>query len=85
MVPQPDNTLVAITHLGVSEASQTLGSISAPSGDLTLALMRVKEKAQGWIDTAKKCKTVVMSFIVPSGPAVLAKGGLWGRNNLGVF
>ncbi len=56
MVPQPEDTLAAIAHLGVSEASQTLGSMSAPSGDPTSALMRVKEKAQGWIDTAKNAK-----------------------------
>jgi hypothetical protein len=56
MVPQPEDTLAAIAHLGVSEASRTLGSMSAPSGDPTSALMRVKEKAQGWIDTAKNTK-----------------------------
>ncbi len=56
MVPQPDDTLVAIAHLGVSEASQTLGSMSVLSGNPTSTLMRVKEKAQGWIDTAKNAK-----------------------------
>jgi hypothetical protein len=56
MVPQPDDTFAAIAHLGVSEVSQTLGSMSVPSSNRTLALMRVKEKAQGWIDTAKNTK-----------------------------
>ena len=53
VIPQPDNTVTAITHLGVNEASKTLGSMTCPSGDPSAALRRVQEKAQGWIDDAK--------------------------------
>jgi peptidoglycan hydrolase-like protein with peptidoglycan-binding domain len=50
VIPQPNNTVTPISHLGVNEASKTLGSMTCPSGDPTAALQRVQEKAQGWID-----------------------------------
>ena len=52
VIPQPDNTVTAISHLGVNEASKTLGSMTCPSGDPSAALQRIQEKAQGWIDEA---------------------------------
>lgn len=53
VIPQPDNSVTAISHLGVHEASKTLGSMmTCPSGDPSAALKRVQEKGQGWIDMA---------------------------------
>ncbi len=55
-VPQPDNPMAAIVHLGVDEASKTLASMTCPSGDLAKALMRILDKAQAWIDDSKNSK-----------------------------
>jgi hypothetical protein len=52
VIPQPDNSVTAIKHLGVHEASKTLGSMTCPSGDSSAALQRVQDNAQGWIDMA---------------------------------
>ena len=52
-MPQPDDTMAEIVHLGVDEASKTLGSMTCPSGDPTSALRRISDKAQAWIDDAK--------------------------------
>ena len=56
VVPQPDDSLVTIAHLGVHEGSKTLGSMTAPSGNYRPALARVRKKAQAWIDSAKNAK-----------------------------
>jgi hypothetical protein len=56
VIPQTDNTVTPITHLGVNAASKTLGSMTCPSGDTSAAILRLQEKAQGWIDKAKNAK-----------------------------
>lgn len=53
LVPQPNDTLAQISHLGVDSASKPLGSMTCPSGDPTMALAWMSEKVQSWIDTAK--------------------------------
>jgi hypothetical protein len=53
VIPQPDDTVVPITHLGVNDASKTLGSMTCPSGDTRAALARIQDKAQEWIDKVK--------------------------------
>ena len=55
-VPQPDDTLASVEHLGVECASKTLGAMTAPSGSPTAALTRISEKAQLWVDTAKNAQ-----------------------------
>ena len=55
-IPQPNDTLVPITHLGVNDASKTLGSMTCPSGKAEAAIDRIQEKAQTWIDDAKNAK-----------------------------
>ena len=50
VIPQPDDTVTPISHLGANVSSKTLGSMTCPSGDPSAALHRVQEKAQGWID-----------------------------------
>ncbi len=42
LVPQPDDTLAEIEHLGVHAASRTLGSMTCPSGSPNGALSRVR-------------------------------------------
>ena len=53
VIPQPDDTVVPIVHLGVNEASKTLGSMTCPSGDTSAALSRIQDKAQEWVDQVK--------------------------------
>lgn len=56
MVPQTDDKLVPVEHLGVECASKTLGLITAPSGSPIAALSRISEKVQMWINRAKNAK-----------------------------
>ncbi len=56
VIPQPDNTVTPITHLGVNEASKTLGSMICPSGDTSAAILRLQDTAQSWIDSVKNAK-----------------------------
>ena len=53
VIPLPDDTVATIKHLGVDEASKTLGSMTCPSGRSTAAISRMQEQAQEWIDRAK--------------------------------
>ena len=55
-VPQSDDSMAEIVHLGVNQASKTLGSMTCPSGDPAKVLMRISDKAQAWIDDAKNSK-----------------------------
>ncbi len=53
VIPQTDDTVVPITHLGVNDASKTLGSMTCPSGDTSAAIVRIQDKAQEWVDKVK--------------------------------
>ena len=50
VVPMPDGTEVAIDHLSVTQARETLGVWSSPDGNASEALVKMKEKAQEWVD-----------------------------------
>jgi hypothetical protein len=56
VVPMPDGTEVAIDHLPVTQARETLGAWSSPDGNASEARAKMKEKAQEWVDQAKEGK-----------------------------
>ncbi len=47
--------MVPVEHLGAESASKTLGSMTAPSSPIAV-LVRISDKAQLWIDTAKNAQ-----------------------------
>ena len=55
-VPMPDGSMMPIENLVVNVAKETLGVWMCPTGDASAALKAMKEKAQCWVDCAKKSK-----------------------------
>ena len=55
-VPMPNGTMVAIDHLSVNDAKETLGVWTCPSGSATKSLEVLRTKAQEWLDRAKEGK-----------------------------
>ena len=52
----PDGTEVVIEHLLVMQAGETLGVWSSPDRNEKDSLIKMKEKAQGWVDQAREGK-----------------------------
>ena len=75
-VPMPDGTSAKIDYLPVIEAKKTLGVWTSPVGSSVGALTDMKEKAQEWIDKAKKGRLRRRDIWFLLEP-VLAKGGVW--------
>jgi hypothetical protein len=55
-VPTADGTSHYIQHLGVYEATKTLGSMTCPSGCNNAAILAMQEKSTAWSTTAKEGK-----------------------------
>ena len=54
VVPMPDGTEERIDHLPVTQARETLGVWSSPDGNAEELLLKMKEKAQRWVDRARE-------------------------------
>ena len=54
VVPLPDGTEEKIDHLPVTQARETLGVWSSPDGNADESLLKMKEKAQRWVDRARE-------------------------------
>jgi hypothetical protein len=54
VVPMPDGSEVKIDHLPVTQARELLGVWSSPDGNAKESLLKMKEKAQEWVDQAKE-------------------------------
>jgi hypothetical protein len=54
VVPMPDGSEVKIDHLPVTQARETLGVWSSSDGNAKESLLKMKEKAQEWVDQAKE-------------------------------
>ncbi len=58
VVPLEDGMLAPIKHLPITSSTKTLDSwlLTCPTGSKDSAILRMKEKAQGWIEKAKSSK-----------------------------
>jgi hypothetical protein len=56
VVPLPNGSVKEIEHVPISEPKETLGVFTCPNGNPSGALLRMKGKAQEWIDRAKEGK-----------------------------
>ena len=71
-VPMPNGSSVTIENVEVRKSKETLGVHKCLSGENKGALKAMQDKAQGWVEKAKKWEAKEKIPLVSTGKTVLA-------------